>query len=69
VLVADPTKASELLDWRPQRSDPATIIDDAWRWYRKRFIAGETFDLRGVEAAMRPMRLDPFSEEQLRRAG
>jgi UDP-glucose-4-epimerase GalE len=69
VLVADPTKASELLGWRPQRSDPATIIDDAWRWYRKRFIAGERFDLHGVKAAMRPMRLDPFSEEQLRRAG
>jgi UDP-arabinose 4-epimerase len=40
VLVADPTKASELLGWRPQRSDPATIVSDAWRWYRKRCICG-----------------------------
>jgi UDP-glucose-4-epimerase GalE len=40
VLVADPTKASKLLGWRPQRSDPETIIGDAWRWYRKRFICG-----------------------------
>jgi UDP-glucose-4-epimerase GalE len=44
VLVADPTKASELLGWRPQRSDPETIIGDAWRWYRKRFICGGGFE-------------------------
>jgi UDP-glucose-4-epimerase GalE len=43
VLVADPTKASELLGWRPQRSDPAVIVVDAWRWYRKRFC-GEAFE-------------------------
>jgi UDP-glucose 4-epimerase len=40
VLVADPTKASELLGWRPQRSDPETINSDAWRWYQKRCICG-----------------------------
>jgi UDP-arabinose 4-epimerase len=40
VLVADPTKASELLGWRPQRSDPETIVSDAWRWYQKRCICG-----------------------------
>jgi UDP-glucose 4-epimerase len=40
VLVADPTKAGELLGWRPQRSDPETIVSDAWRWYQKRCICG-----------------------------
>jgi UDP-arabinose 4-epimerase len=40
VLVADPTEASELLGWRPQRSDPETMISDAWRWYQKRCICG-----------------------------
>jgi UDP-glucose 4-epimerase len=40
VLVADPTQASELLGWSPQRSDPTMIVSDAWRWYQKRFICG-----------------------------
>jgi UDP-arabinose 4-epimerase len=40
VLVADPTKAGELLGWGPQRSDPETIVSDAWRWYQKRCICG-----------------------------
>jgi UDP-glucose-4-epimerase GalE len=30
-LIADPTRASELLGWRPQRSDLATIVEDALR--------------------------------------
>lgn len=34
-LVAAAGRAAELLDWRPRRSDLATIIADAWRWYSK----------------------------------
>jgi UDP-arabinose 4-epimerase len=37
ILVADPTRARELLRWSAQRSDLATIITDAWRWHRNRF--------------------------------
>jgi UDP-arabinose 4-epimerase len=37
VLVADPSKARELLGWTPERSDLATIVTDAWRWHQKRF--------------------------------
>jgi UDP-arabinose 4-epimerase len=37
VLVADATKASEILGWTPQYSDLAAIITDAWRWHNKRF--------------------------------
>jgi UDP-glucose 4-epimerase len=37
VLVADPTKAREVLGWVPDRSDLATIVADAWRWHEKRF--------------------------------
>jgi UDP-glucose-4-epimerase GalE len=33
VLVADPTKARELLKWRPQYSDLDTIIQSAWKWH------------------------------------
>lgn len=32
MLVADPTKAHQLLNWRPTRSDLPTIISSAWNW-------------------------------------
>src|SRR5262249_31828329 len=35
-LVADATKAREMLGWTPGRSDLATIIADAWRWQLRR---------------------------------
>ena len=34
-LVADPTKAREILGWMPERSDLATVVADAWRWHQK----------------------------------
>ena len=37
VLVADATKAREVLGWAPERCDFATIVADAWRWHGKRF--------------------------------
>jgi UDP-arabinose 4-epimerase len=37
VLVADATKAREVLGWVAERRDFATIIADAWRWHGKRF--------------------------------
>ncbi len=37
ILVADATRARELLGWSAERSDLATIIADAWRWHGKRF--------------------------------
>jgi UDP-glucose-4-epimerase GalE len=33
VLVADPTKAQQLLGWHPQHSDLDTIIQSAWKWH------------------------------------
>jgi UDP-glucose-4-epimerase GalE len=36
VLVADPRKAEQVLDWRPAHSDLRTIIDSAWRWHSSR---------------------------------
>jgi len=33
VLVADPTKARQLLKWQPQYSDLDTIIQSAWKWH------------------------------------
>lgn len=32
VLVADGSKAKNILNWQPQRSDIESIITDAWRW-------------------------------------
>lgn len=32
ILVADPSKAKEILGWRPRKSDIATIISTAWNW-------------------------------------
>jgi UDP-glucose-4-epimerase GalE len=37
VLVADATKAREVLGWVAENRDFATIITDAWRWHGKRF--------------------------------
>lgn len=37
ILVADATKAREILGWAPRRSDLTTIVADAWRWHTKRF--------------------------------
>ena len=34
-LVADPTKAKNLLSWEPGRSDLELIIKDAWQWHEK----------------------------------
>ncbi len=34
-LIADATRARDLLGWRPQRADLDTQIADAWRWHRK----------------------------------
>jgi UDP-glucose-4-epimerase GalE len=37
MLVADATRARELLGWSAERSDLATILADAWRWHGIRF--------------------------------
>lgn len=37
ILVADATRARELLGWSAERSDLPTIIADAWRWHKRRF--------------------------------
>ena len=34
ILVAEATRARELLGWSAERSDLATIIADAWRWHK-----------------------------------
>ncbi|MCC7274332.1 MAG: UDP-glucose 4-epimerase GalE [Alphaproteobacteria bacterium] len=36
MLVADATKARNLLGWQPACSDLATIVDTAWRWHARR---------------------------------
>lgn len=36
VLVADPTRARQVLDWRPRCSDLDTIIQSAWKWHSSR---------------------------------
>jgi UDP-glucose-4-epimerase GalE len=33
VLVADPSKARQVLGWQPQHSDLDTIIESAWKWH------------------------------------
>jgi UDP-glucose 4-epimerase len=33
-LVADPARAQELLDWRPQFVDLAAIVKTAWKWHQ-----------------------------------
>src|SRR5205085_2593269 len=37
ILVADATRARELLGWSAERSDLTTIVADAWRWHKYRF--------------------------------
>jgi UDP-arabinose 4-epimerase len=37
ILVAEATRARQLLGWSAERSDLATIIADAWRWQMIRF--------------------------------
>jgi UDP-arabinose 4-epimerase len=37
ILVAEATRARELLGWSAECSDLTTIITDAWRWHRDRF--------------------------------
>jgi UDP-arabinose 4-epimerase len=36
VLVADPTKARQVLGWAPEQSDLKKIVGDAWRWHINR---------------------------------
>jgi UDP-glucose-4-epimerase GalE len=36
-LVADASRARDLLGWSPCRSDLSTILSDAWRWHLHRF--------------------------------
>jgi UDP-glucose-4-epimerase GalE len=38
ILIADSTLAQKLLGWSPERSTLSTIIKDAWRWHRERFL-------------------------------
>jgi len=33
-LVADPTRARELLGWRPQFADVEAIVETAWKWHQ-----------------------------------
>ena len=35
ILVADASRARDILGWIPERSDVETIIRDAWAWYKK----------------------------------
>ena len=35
-LVADPSKAMNILDWQPEYSDLDTIMESAWKWERIR---------------------------------
>ena len=37
ILVAEATRARELLGWSAERSDLSSIIQDAWRWHGHRF--------------------------------
>ncbi len=34
-LVADSSRAGQILGWRPQRSDLDTLIGSAWRWHNR----------------------------------
>lgn len=45
-IVADATRAVEILKWRPQYSDLATIIHHAWAWEQSRTRAGPKLDSR-----------------------
>lgn len=43
-LVAAPSRAGEVLDWRPQYSDLATIVATAWRWHERQLPQGSAAD-------------------------
>lgn len=34
-LVADPRRASKILDWRPAHSDLDSIVSSAWKWHQR----------------------------------
>ncbi len=40
ILVADATKAKDMLDWYPKYSDLKTIISSAWKWKQKQITNG-----------------------------
>jgi len=48
ILVAEASRARDLLGWSPKRSDLPTIIGDAWRWHKARFCSQRT---QGVPVA------------------
>ena len=35
ILIADPSNAYKILDWKPRLSNIKTIIRDAWQWHLK----------------------------------
>lgn len=42
-LVSDPRRSAEVLGWVPRSSGLRTIVEDAWRWHRKRTdVASQT---------------------------
>ena len=41
VLIADPSKAWEVLNWRQRYTEIGEIIESAWEWHRMRFGGGE----------------------------
>jgi UDP-glucose 4-epimerase len=41
VLVADPSKARQVLGWQPQHSDLDTIIQSAWKWHSSKGSRGK----------------------------
>jgi UDP-glucose-4-epimerase GalE len=54
VLVADPGKASRILDWRPRISGLHTIVETAWRWRAQQRDADMAFysGLAATESAL-----------------
>ncbi len=38
MLVAEVTLAQQTLDWRPQHSDLATIVQTAWNWHQNTYV-------------------------------
>lgn len=40
-LVADASRAQNLLQWRPTQSDLATIIKTAWNWHSRQQVTGQ----------------------------
>jgi UDP-glucose 4-epimerase len=48
ILVADATRAQNLLGWSAKRSDLATMISDAWQWHLRRFGRRELISVAGM---------------------